>query len=134
MKIEDKVSLLKLACFNPFPKDSINKFLEKTEEILIVEELEPVIEEAVKTIAFEGGKKIRIYGKSSGHFPETGYFLPDDVRAAIAGLWLKEGSPGFSKNPKAEPLKMSSIDYRLLCREAQLSSVRVVLIGLHSMY
>jgi indolepyruvate ferredoxin oxidoreductase alpha subunit len=55
--------LLKLGMSHPLPKELLGKFLEGCNKILIVEELEPLIERQVKTLAYELGVKTKIFGK-----------------------------------------------------------------------
>jgi indolepyruvate ferredoxin oxidoreductase alpha subunit len=55
--------LLKLGVSNPLPKGLLGKFLGDCDKILVVEELEPVIEQQVKSLAYELGVKTKIFGK-----------------------------------------------------------------------
>ncbi|MEM3615897.1 MAG: indolepyruvate ferredoxin oxidoreductase subunit alpha [Candidatus Methanomethylicia archaeon] len=63
LKVEDKVDLLKISTVVPFPRRLILKALEGCDEVLVVEELEPILERDVKVLAFEEGLKCRIHGK-----------------------------------------------------------------------
>jgi indolepyruvate ferredoxin oxidoreductase alpha subunit len=73
-KIKNQVSILKLGLVYPSPKKLIKKFFEAVDEILVIEELEPFIENILKQIAFEEGfsKEIKIHGKD--YFPQNGEF------------------------------------------------------------
>jgi indolepyruvate ferredoxin oxidoreductase alpha subunit len=57
------VKVLKLGTPFPVPYKLLEKFLEGLERVLIVEELEPVVEEQVKTWVFDKGLTIEIKGK-----------------------------------------------------------------------
>ncbi|MBN2156000.1 MAG: indolepyruvate ferredoxin oxidoreductase subunit alpha [Candidatus Lokiarchaeota archaeon] len=71
-KIAENVSILKIGMIYPPPKKLIQKLLENCDEILIVEELEPVIENFVKQIAYDSKITTIIHGKDV--FPIAGEF------------------------------------------------------------
>lgn len=60
--VED-VKVLKLGTPFPVPYGLLEKFFDGLEKVLIVEELEPVVEEQVKTWAYDRGIRIPIHGK-----------------------------------------------------------------------
>lgn len=72
--IEDKVSLLKLGMVYPPPRRLIKTLFDSTDEILVIEELEPFIENILKQLAYEEGlsKEVKIHGKD--YFPQNGEF------------------------------------------------------------
>ncbi len=57
------VKILKLGTPFPVPYGLLEKFMDGLERVLIVEELEPVVEEQVKTWAYDRGLRIPIHGK-----------------------------------------------------------------------
>jgi len=59
----ENVKVLKLGTPFPVPYGLLEKFFDGLEKVLIVEELEPVVEEQVKTWAYDKGLKIPIHGK-----------------------------------------------------------------------
>jgi len=59
----DDVKILKLGTPFPVPYRLLEKFFDGLERVLIVEELEPVVEEQVKVWAFDNGIRIPIHGK-----------------------------------------------------------------------
>lgn len=61
--INGNLSILKLGSLYPLPKKTISKFLETCEEILVLEEIDPYIENQLKSIAFEVGYRGEIRGK-----------------------------------------------------------------------
>ena len=75
--IKDDVSILKLGMVYPLPKNLLKKLFSSVDKILVIEELEPFIENIVKQIAYEEGlsKEIEIHGKDM--FPQNGEFLPE---------------------------------------------------------
>lgn len=56
---EDNVSILKLGLVNPLPENMIRQFLQQHKTIVVVEELDPVIENFCRSL----GEKSKIYGK-----------------------------------------------------------------------
>jgi indolepyruvate ferredoxin oxidoreductase alpha subunit len=61
--LEDKISILKIGTPYPLPAELTKQFLKAVPEILVVEELEPFVEEEVKVVAEEAGIISRIHGK-----------------------------------------------------------------------
>ena len=71
------VSVLKLGMVNPLPKKLIEEFAQKVETLYIVEELDPVIEEQVKSWGVKAiGKEI---------FTVQGEYSANKIREAILG-------------------------------------------------
>jgi len=84
LKTEDKVKILRIGFSNPMPKQMILNFLNECEKVLIVEEGEPVMEEAIKSFAQEKALTIPINGKSRDLFSHLYEFDPSLVRQRIA--------------------------------------------------
>ncbi|MBY9014057.1 MAG: indolepyruvate ferredoxin oxidoreductase subunit alpha [Candidatus Lokiarchaeota archaeon] len=84
--IADKVSILKLGLVFPPPKELIKKLFAYSDEIVVVEELEPFLENIMKQIAFEEGysKELTIHGKDI--FPQNGEFSGEIYLENIARL------------------------------------------------
>ncbi len=82
--IKDKVSLLKLGFTHPLPSRLIMDFLGRVEKVLVVEELEPFLEEGVRSLAAAMGKPPAIRGKGPGRFSRLFEYHPRLVRQVIA--------------------------------------------------
>jgi indolepyruvate ferredoxin oxidoreductase alpha subunit len=65
-------SFLKLGIIHPLPKEMIRRFAVHVENVVVVEELDPVIEEQVRALG------IKVYGKEIG-FPLCGELAPETV-------------------------------------------------------
>ena len=63
LNLSDKISTLKLGMVFPPPENLIKDLFENSEKIVIVEELEPFLEDIVKKLAFEFDAKLEIAGK-----------------------------------------------------------------------
>ena len=81
--ISDKVSILKLGFSWPLPKELCTRFLKRVDNVLVVEELEPVVENDLKAIAQESGITIPIKGKGIGGLSRLFEYDPGMVRKAV---------------------------------------------------
>ncbi|MBU4573855.1 MAG: indolepyruvate ferredoxin oxidoreductase subunit alpha, partial [Desulfarculus sp.] len=66
---KSKIKVFKLGFTYPLPEKKIARFLKSVDKVLIVEELEPILEEAVKALAQEKGISVEIVGKVAGKVP-----------------------------------------------------------------
>jgi len=65
LKLEDKVSILKVGTY-PLPRASVKELLGLVKTVLVFEEVEPIIEQYVKTVAFDEKKDTKIKGRLTG--------------------------------------------------------------------
>ena len=91
--IESQVKILRPGFSNPLPKDKIKDFLASCEKVLVIEEGEPFMEEAVKAFAQEAGLVIPIQGKTDALFTPLGEFHPAMVREKIAAFFGIDYTP-----------------------------------------
>jgi indolepyruvate ferredoxin oxidoreductase alpha subunit len=84
-ELEADVSLLRIGTY-PMPRKLVGDFLEKVERVLVIEEMDPVVEEFAEMVAKERNPKVKILGKRSGTVPSVGELDPLTVRNAIAGM------------------------------------------------
>ena len=82
--IEKKVCLLKLGFTHPLPSRLILEFLERVDKVLVVEELEPYLEEGLLALAATKDKLLTIKGKGPGLFSRLYEYHPRLVRQVIA--------------------------------------------------
>ena len=82
----DQVKFLRLGFSYPVPEALFTSFLQGLDRVLVVEELEPFQEEALRVIAHKNGINVEILGKASGHFSRLYEFDPAHVRGAIASV------------------------------------------------
>ncbi len=86
LDVEDRVGLLKLGTTWPLPPKLLKRHLMMTDDIMIVEEVLPFIEDNIKIMAAEQVREIGIknfYGKNEGYFPTVGEMNPDLVMSAL---------------------------------------------------
>lgn len=94
------VSILKLGFTNPLPEKRIASFIQGKKAVIVVEELEPFVEDQVLRICAQNHIDTPIYGKRSGHLPRAWEFSPDTL-SGIRGLVQVEEF--------AEPLPASTV-------------------------
>ncbi len=80
----DNVKFLRLGFTYPVAESLLLSFLEGVEKVLVVEELEPFQEEALRVLAQQKEIDVQILGKSTGHFSRLYEFDPAHVRRAVA--------------------------------------------------
>ncbi len=88
----DSVSVLKLGIVNPLPVKLIKNFAEKYERVVVIEELDPVIEDHCKALG------LKVEGKDL--FPMVGEFSQEMIAKAL-GVPAKE----YVKAPEALPVR-----------------------------
>jgi indolepyruvate ferredoxin oxidoreductase alpha subunit len=84
LKAENSIKVLRMGFSHPLPPKLIKKFIEDCQKVLIVEEGEPYMEEAVKAFAQEEGLTLPINGKTEGLFTRLYEYDPAQVKQCIA--------------------------------------------------
>jgi len=92
------VKILKLGMTHPLPRKMCEDFIRSCKEIVMVEELEPILENQFKEMAYDMGSNIKIYGKSTGHFSRLYEYNPDIVTEALSKIFKV-------KNPFPKPVQ-----------------------------
>ncbi len=82
--------LLKVSAM-PFPQKLALEFLHGLDEVLVIEELDPVIENELIALCGLNGLKVKIKGKLTGHIKNAGENTVDSVSSAIRAF-LGEGN------------------------------------------
>ncbi|SHG61160.1 indolepyruvate ferredoxin oxidoreductase alpha subunit [Thermosyntropha lipolytica DSM 11003] len=97
-------SVLKLGITNPLPEKLIREFAEKVERLIVVEELEPVIEEQVKALG------IKVEGKNL--FSVIGEYSPELIEEKIKGTEIRNAGDLSSAVPARPPLMCPGCPHR----------------------
>ncbi len=109
LNADDKVMVLNLGMSFPLPENKIAALLEACDKVLVVEELEPIVEQAARAIAQERGISVEISGKVPGAIPDVSVdlappkvftkafeYTPRLVRKTIAETFgLEDTSPAM---------------------------------------
>ncbi len=72
-------TVLKISQY-PLPKELIRKVMDECDEVLILEDGQPFVEEQLRGLLDESGK---VKGRLTGELPRVGELTPDNVRAAL---------------------------------------------------
>ena len=89
-----KCRILKLGMTNPLPKKMCEEFIHSCREIIVVEELEPFLEDRFKAMAQEIGEKVKIYGKGYGKFTHLYEYDLDIVEETLGKMFGKKVKKG----------------------------------------
>jgi len=84
LEADEAFSVLKIGFSYPFPQQLVEKFLSQVDKVLVVEELEPIMEEAVLATAQRIGRQIPIQGKGIGLLNRLFENEPVRVKKSIA--------------------------------------------------
>jgi len=82
--IEDKVRVMKLGFTHPFPERLAKDFIQSVEKVLVVEELEPILQDSLKITAQNSRLVTPIVGKDPDFFSRLYEYDPGMVRDVIA--------------------------------------------------
>ncbi|MDI6643720.1 MAG: indolepyruvate ferredoxin oxidoreductase subunit alpha [Methanobacteriaceae archaeon] len=74
-----KANVLKVTFSYPFPEKLVLKFLKSVKDIVVVEEVDPVMEKEVLTILGKYGIKRNVHGKLDGTLPMIYEYSPDII-------------------------------------------------------
>ncbi|SPF46743.1 indolepyruvate ferredoxin oxidoreductase, alpha subunit [Candidatus Desulfosporosinus infrequens] len=101
-EIDRECKLLKVATPHPFPETLALEFLAGLDEVLVVEELDPVIERELVYLCGKYHLSVKVYGKLTHHIQHAGENTVESVAKAVA-IFLNI-PVSESKNPVALPL------------------------------
>ena len=80
------LSVFELGTLFPLPEDQIGAFLAGVDRVYVLEEVEPFVENQVRSLAHQRELPVKIFGKTTGHVPWEGDFHLEK----IAGLLTEE--------------------------------------------
>lgn len=84
--VGDRVGLLSLATVWPLPEQYILRYLRGAEKVLTLEEVDPVLEHNLESIAGRNRLQVTFCGRFDGALPKIGELDPDNVAAAVSKL------------------------------------------------
>ncbi|MEW5913484.1 MAG: thiamine pyrophosphate-dependent enzyme [Thermodesulfobacteriota bacterium] len=95
--------LIKLGALNPMPRDFLTKELQGVREILVIEEIEPYLEEKLRNLVGLEGLPAKVYGKTTGHAQWEGELSAQHI--ALSLEWFlgrgRGGAVDFGSVPVA---------------------------------
>jgi indolepyruvate ferredoxin oxidoreductase alpha subunit len=100
LRLEDKVSILKIGTPHPLPEELVLELLKSVKEVLVAEELDPFVELHVKAIAGDHNIPAKIHGKDL--LPRIGELSTRKVTEAVAQLTKTKTPVDFEAIDKLE--------------------------------
>ena len=100
-----EVPVLKIGNPYPFPEQKAAEFLRDLDEVLCVEELDPVIEQALVYVCGKYGLKTKIRGKQTGDMPPAGENTRDSVLAAMRAFLGQPQPEEAQQTPPPLPVR-----------------------------
>jgi indolepyruvate ferredoxin oxidoreductase alpha subunit len=98
-KVGNGTKLLKIGALNPLPERFICENLKDVKEALVIEEIEPYLEEKIQNIVSRKGLSTKIYGKTSGSVKWEGELAAKPIQLSLE--WFlgseRESPIDFSK-------------------------------------
>lgn len=76
---EELFTLFRIGTVHPFPEKAALSFLKGIEKLIVVEELDPYLEEQVLQLIGKAHLPVDVYGKKNGFFPVSGEYNVDIV-------------------------------------------------------
>jgi len=83
-----KLPVLRIGFTHPMPDNLIKSFIKKFKKVLVVEELEPIVENHVKMLAKEANPKLKVLGK--GYFSCAGEYNEEIVLNVLSQITGKK--------------------------------------------
>ena len=82
--LSDTVGVFRLGMTWPLPENALLEFLRGKDTVLVLEELEPLVEEALRAMAQKNGLTLTILGKGTADLSTLYEYTPARVSAAVA--------------------------------------------------
>jgi indolepyruvate ferredoxin oxidoreductase alpha subunit len=88
LDVEDRVGILRIGTLSPLPYRFIQGPLEKSKDIVFLEEFDPYLETLIRSDActLDLNPRPRFLGKLTGHLPQWGELTIDDTLRVVAQL------------------------------------------------
>lgn len=110
------VQILKLGFTQPTPERMVARFLRGKTHVVVIEELEPFLEDEVLRIAKSNGIQTPIYGRRTGHLPRAFEFNPDIIASLSDLIPVEERKPPLDEHsiilPRRPPMLCAGCPHR----------------------
>ncbi|MCP4872249.1 MAG: FAD-dependent oxidoreductase [Proteobacteria bacterium] len=112
----DGIVFVRLPCVHPLPEEALTGLLDEVDQVLVIEELSPFIEDGLRVLASKAGSSVRILGKGTGHLPEEFEYTPAVLAAGLHAALGIGGAPTppaeFAPTPVRPPTLCPSCPHR----------------------
>lgn len=95
---EDQLTIFELGFTWPLPEKKILDFLRKVEKVLVLEELEPLLENALRALAQKHGIKVEVVGKGDVLTPYGEYSTPKVAAALASFIGCQNNCPSINQS------------------------------------
>ncbi|MGQ9508697.1 MAG: FAD-dependent oxidoreductase [Thermodesulfobacteriota bacterium] len=112
--VEKRIPILKIGTPFPLPIEQVESFIEKCDQVLILEETEPVIEMQIRD-------KSKVHGRLDGLIPNEGEMLPEVVTQVISDFCRRLSIP-IEEIPSGNSIEKLVADLGLPIRRPTLCS------------
>lgn len=102
--------IAKIVLTHPISKEFIADFIKKKEALLVVEELEPIVEDFVRIVAKDTNPRLKVHGKDL--LPRVGEYGPELVISALEKVFGKKFRIDFQEHKKAVEKAIADIPLR----------------------
>jgi indolepyruvate ferredoxin oxidoreductase, alpha subunit len=92
------VKILQLGTLYPLPKIPLSQFLKSCKKVLVLEEIDPFVEDQLKALAYEINARVQIFGKRTDHVQWQGELYRWQIVEALERFW-----PDFSHSNEYLP-------------------------------
>ena len=103
------VSILKLGFTNPLPEKKIAEFIKRKKAVIVVEELEPFVEDQVLRICAQNRLDVPVHGKRDGTLPREWEFSPDTMQRLKDIVSVKKAAVPMAKSDMKLPGRPPSL-------------------------
>jgi indolepyruvate ferredoxin oxidoreductase alpha subunit len=135
--VDAEYKLLKISAF-PFPDKLASEFLDGLDEAIVVEELDPVIEDELVRVCGLRHLNVKILGKRTGHIRNAGENIPDIVTDVLTNFLGPEKFPPRTENPAMAIRPLQPARAPSLCigcpHRASFSAVKAVTKDMKAVY
>jgi len=110
LDLGSRVGLLKIGTTWPLPEQTVLERLKRTDRVLFVEEVDPVLENNVKELYADHNNnlpRITFLGKKTGHVPDVGELGPGLVTSILSGIM---GIAAENPDPARSQLAQDTLD------------------------
>ena len=102
--------ILRLGTFHPLPANRITAFLQTLESVLVLEEINPLVERAVRSIAQQAGLILPIYGRDTDHVPRAGELFAPHIADALNHFLPSLALPVEGETERSRPSRQPLCD------------------------
>ncbi len=104
--LADKFKVLDLGFSYPLPEKMVTDFISSVEKVLILEELEPFIENEIRVLAQKNSISIEVIGKDNINLPMNGEYSTGNVSAVMHEvLGLKQDKVALCETEEGLPVR-----------------------------